>query len=97
MGWADNAINELRQGRAATIKPKGSSMRGKVESGATVTVEPSEEYSKGDIVLVKVNGRIYLHLITAIKDGRYQIGNNHGGINGWVGKSSIYGLATKIS
>ena len=71
-------------------------MRGKVNSGAIVTVEPSEEYSKGDIVLVKVKGRVYLHLIKAVKDNRYQIGNNRGGINGWVSKSAIYGLATKI-
>jgi phage repressor protein C with HTH and peptisase S24 domain len=96
MGWADGAIKKLQRGEAATIKPKGNSMRGKVDSGATVIVEPSDEYSKGDIVLVKVKGRVYLHLIKAIKDNRYQIGNNRGGINGWVSKSAIYGLATKI-
>lgn len=96
MSWADSAIQKLQRGEVATIKPKGQSMRGKVNSGATVTIESSEEYSKGDIVLVKVKGKVYLHLIKAVKDNRYQIGNNRGGINGWVGKSAIYGLATKI-
>ena len=96
MSWADNAIKELEAGNAATIKPKGNSMKGKVKSGATVTVEVAEEYEKGDIVLVKVKGKVYLHLIKAVKDKQYQIGNNKGGINGWVSKSAIYGLATEI-
>jgi hypothetical protein len=26
---------------------------------------------------------------------RYQIGNNKGGINGWIGRNNIYGLLTK--
>ncbi len=97
MGWADNAIKELQAGNIAIIKPRGNSMKGKVKSGSTVTVEPAEDYLKGDIVLVKVKGKVYLHLIKAIKDSRYQIGNNRGGINGWVGKSAIYGLATEIN
>jgi len=96
MSWADSAIKKLQAGDAATINPKGNSMKGKVNSGATVTVEPAEEYNKGDIVLVKVNGKIYLHLIKAVKDKLYLIGNNRGGTNGWVSKSAIYGLATEI-
>ena len=96
MSWADNAIKELQAGNAATIKPKGQSMKGKVKSGATVTVESAEEYTKGDIVLVKVKAKVYLHLMKAVKDKRYLIGNNRGGINGWVNKSAIYGLATEI-
>jgi len=96
MSWADNAIKQLQAGNRAIINPKGNSMKGKVNSGATVTIEPAEEYAKGDIVLVKVKGSIYLHLIKAIRDGQYQIGNNRGGINGWVSKSAIYGLAIEI-
>ena len=53
-----------------------------------------------DIVLVRVKGSIYLHLIVATKgygnSKRYQIGNNRGGINGWVGASAIYGVAVKV-
>jgi len=96
MSWASKAIDELQKGNSAVISPKGGSMKGKVKSGATVTVSPVEEYNKGDIVLVKVKGRVYLHLIKAVKNDRYLIGNNVGGTNGWVNKSAIYGLATKI-
>src|SRR5262245_14955767 len=50
-----------------------------------------------DIVLVKVRGTVYLHLINAIQDRRYQIGNNRGHINGWVGPDAIYGLAVSVN
>ena len=45
---------------------------------------------------VKVKGNVYLHLIKAINDKRFLIGNNRGGINGWVGANGIYGIATQI-
>jgi hypothetical protein len=74
-------------------------MQGKVESGQLVTVEPvgSRKLAVGDIVLCKVNGSQYLHLVKAIQGDRYQIGNNRGRINGWVGTNSIYGICTKIN
>jgi hypothetical protein len=73
-------------------------MKGKIESGQLVTVEPlrDRQLQKGDIVLCKVNGSQYLHLIKAIQRDRYQIGNNIGRINGWVGIGSIYGICTEI-
>lgn len=62
-------------------------MQGKIESGKLCTVEPIEDYDtleKGNIVLCKVNGSEYLHLIKAIQGKRFQIGNNRGRINGWI-------------
>jgi hypothetical protein len=50
----------------------------------------------GDIVLVRVHGTDYLHLIKAINQGRFLIGNNRGGTNGWVGKNALYGIAIAI-
>jgi len=97
MSWADSAIIKLQSGNRAILKPRGNSMTGKINSGDTVIVEPTSTYSKGDIVLVKVRGKVYLHLIKAIRDNQYQIGNNHGIINGWVSKSAIYGVVTKIN
>lgn len=44
-----------------------------------------------DIVLCKVRGAEYLHLIKAIQGARFQIGNNRGHINGWVTASAIFG------
>jgi hypothetical protein len=35
-------------------------------------------------------------LIKAIDGVRFQIGNNRGGINGWVGKNAIFGMAIKV-
>jgi hypothetical protein len=35
----------------------------------------------GDIVLCRVGGRQYLHLILAIQGERFQIGNNRGGVS----------------
>jgi hypothetical protein len=74
-------------------------MKGKVESGQLVTVEPvgSRTLQKGDVVLCKVNGSQYLHLIKAIQGDRFQIGNNIGRINGWITTGSIYGICTKVS
>jgi SOS-response transcriptional repressor LexA len=97
------AIEQLQAGKKTSICPKGNSMRGKVESGSTVQLEPckADDLAPGDIVLVRVKGRVYLHLIKAIRLNKgktsFQIGNNVGGINGWVGPSAIYGKAIKIS
>jgi hypothetical protein len=73
-------------------------MRGRVNDGDLVTLVPCETASlwPGDIVLVRVKGRDYLHLVKAIDGPRFQIGNNRGGINGWVGAHSIYGKAIKV-
>jgi SOS-response transcriptional repressor LexA len=98
MSWARQAIESLSKGQSAKVRPRGHSMKGKVEDGALVTLEPCDPASLvvGDIVLVRVKGQIYLHLIKAINQQRYLIGNNRGGINGWVGPHAIYGRATHI-
>jgi hypothetical protein len=68
-------------------------MAGKINSGQLCTVAPVNPASLevGDIVLCKVNGKQYLHLVKAIQGDRFQIGNNRGHINGWVGHNGIYG------
>lgn len=94
MSWADRAIKELRAGNETAITPHGGSMKGLVESGDHVKLAPCDPTNLkiDDIVLVRVKGRVYLHLIKAIDKGRYLIGNNRGGINGWVGRKAIYGI-----
>jgi len=49
-----------------------------------------------DIVLCKAAGSEYLHIVKGIRDGRYQIGNNRGLVNGWIGPQSIYGKSVKV-
>jgi len=86
MGWADGHIKRLAQGETVQFRPRGNSMTGKVDNGALCTVAPlgDHELRVGDIVLCRVKGAQYLHLIKAIQGDRYQIGNNRGGINGWI-------------
>lgn len=74
-------------------------MTGRIESGQLCTVEPVMDVASlrvDDIVLCKVKGAEYLHLIKAIQDRRFQIGNNRGYINGWIGPHSIFGRCVKV-
>lgn len=99
MGWATPYISKLKEGETVAFRPRGRSMKGKIESGQLCTVEPILDHStleKGDIVLCKVNGSEYLHLIKAIQGPRFQIGNNRGRINGWIGAASIFGKCVSI-
>ncbi len=98
MGWATPHIAKLKNGETVSFRPRGHSMKGKIESGQLCTVEPIADFTelaKGDIVLCKVNGNEYLHLIKAMQGARFQIGNNRGRINGWIGANSIYGKCIK--
>ena len=99
MGWATAYIAKLKLGETVQFRPRGHSMKGKIDSGQLCTVEPVRDFEslqKGDIVLCKVNGAEYLHLIKAIQGARFQIGNNRGRINGWVGTNAIFGRLVKI-
>ena len=99
MGWAIAYIAKLKNGETVSFRPRGHSMKGKIESGQLCTVEPIANFEilqKGDIVLCKVNGNKYLHLIKAVNGARFQIGNNRERINGWIGANSIFGKCVKI-
>jgi hypothetical protein len=98
MGWATQYIARLQRGETVQFRPRGHSMRGKVESGQLCTVEPVNAASLrvGDIVLCKVNGRQYLHLVKAVQGTRFLIGNNRGNTNGWVSAHSIYGKCVRV-
>ena len=98
MGWASHYIERLRKGETVSFRPRGNSMSGRIESGQLCTVEPVDAAAikVGDLVLCKVRGREYLHMVKAIQGARFQIGNNRGHINGWVGAGSIFGRCTKV-
>lgn len=97
MGWATEYIAKLQAGETVQFRPRGHSMRGKIESGQLCTVEPAtEELEVGDIVLCKVNGSQYVHLIKAVQGDRFQIGNNRGRINGWISRHAIYGKCVRV-
>ena len=100
MGWATQYIDALKSGQTVQFRPRGSSMSGKIESGQLCTVEPITPTTllhKGMIVLCKVNGREYLHLIKAVsQEGDCQIQNNRGRINGWTKRKNIYGICVRV-
>jgi hypothetical protein len=99
MSWATGHIAKLKAGETVHFRPRGNSMEGRISSGQLCTVEPISDYSlleKDDIVLCKVNGTQYLHLIKAIQGPRFQIGNNRGKINGWVTANCIYGKCIDV-
>lgn len=91
MGWADQAIKLLEKDGYATIFPKGNSMLPLVKSGQQVNLFSIniDTLHKGDIVLCKVEGNVYLHLVKAISTGKVLIGNNKGRVNGWT--KTVYG------
>lgn len=69
-----------------------------IKSGAECLIVPLEDGDpkKGDVVFCRVKGRVLLHLVKAVKGDRYQIGNNKGGINGWVGRQAIFGKLADV-
>ena len=95
MSWATPYIQQLQTGRTVQFRPRGASMKGKVESGQLCTVQPIGDPSLlkvGDIVLCRVRGAQYLHLIKARRGAdQFLIGNNRGGLNGWIASKAIYG------
>lgn len=69
-----------------------------VNSGDLCTVKPiSEPLRKRDIVLCKVRGAQYLHLVTAVRADQVQISNNRGHVNGWTPLSNVYGILTEVA
>jgi phage repressor protein C with HTH and peptisase S24 domain len=87
----------LRSGKNVQCRPKGNSMKGRIESGQLITIShDTDKIEKDDIVFCKVHGQFYIHLVKAIRGEQYQIGNNRGRINGWVTKNSIFGKVVQI-
>ena len=98
MGWADNYIKQLQEGKTIKFRPRGNSMRGLIQSGELVTVEPIGEHKikRGDIVMCKVKGRQFLHLVKNVQADRFLIGNNRGHDNGWTKANNIFGVCTNV-
>ncbi|KKN13647.1 hypothetical protein LCGC14_1004190 [marine sediment metagenome] len=99
MGWATNYIEQLLRGVTVHFRPRGNSMQPRIKSGQLCCVVPvgcAQDLQVGDVVLCRVRGSEYLHLIKAIQQDRFQIGNNRGRINGWIGVNNIYGQLVKV-
>lgn len=99
MSWAMHAKRLLASEGRADVRPRGGSMRGRIESGSLVRLEArrADDVQPGDAVLVTVKGRDYLHLVKARQGDRLLIGNNVGGINGWVSPRAIHGRVVSVA
>ena len=101
MGWAAGYIDLLKKNETVQMRPRGNSMTPKIKSGQLVTIVPvahDTEFEIGDIVLCRVHGREFLHLVKAVYNGgkQYSIGNAHGFINGTIPRGQIFGRLTKV-
>jgi hypothetical protein len=97
MSWATHYIAELLEGKTVEFRPRGNSMTGRISSGQLCTVVPADrDPVKNDVVLCKVRGSQYLHIVSAVRGDQFQISNNHGHINGWTTRKNIYGILSKV-
>src|SRR3954468_20691620 len=96
MGALDAVAARGAAGRTIEFRPSGSSMIPLIRSRQLVTVAPVDPTTVeiGDIVLARVTGTVYLHLVSAVDAGagRVQISNNRGRVNGWTRHDRIYGI-----
>lgn len=95
MSWATHAKQELAAGREVRIKVSGHSMEPRIRHRQEVLIQPIKGIfvDKGDVVLVTVRGRDYLHLVSAIHKHQVQISNNKGHVNGWTPRDKVHGIA----
>ena len=91
--------SHLMAGEICKVTGIGNSMTPILKSRQSVICEPVKKdtvLKKRDIVLCKVNGRCYLHLIHAAKEDSFLIGNNHGHMNGWTSRRNVFGRVVEI-
>jgi len=100
-----SVLKEIAQrcaaGETVTFRPTGNSMVPLIHSKDEVVVAPvdPDRVEVGDIVLTRVSGSVYIHLVKAIDTAkrRVLIGNNRGGTNGWTGFDRVYGIAVSVA
>jgi hypothetical protein len=100
MGALDAIAARVAEGRTVDFRPSGSSMVPLIRSRQLVTVAPVDptRLEVGDIVLARVAGTTYLHLVSAVDAARsrVQISNNRGRVNGWTNHARVYGICTAV-
>ena len=100
--YVASVIADLQAGKTVeNYKEGGNSMTPLIKDGQKVTLEPIPDLSaikRGDIVLCKVRGSIMTHLVKGTRNNRgkleFQIGNNHGHVNGWT--RQVFGKVTAV-
>jgi hypothetical protein len=72
MGMLDAAAQRVAAGATVELRPSGSSMVPLIRSRQRVIVVPVDpaKVEVGDIVLARVAGAVYLHLVSAVDQAR---------------------------
>jgi len=100
MGALDAVADRVAAGATVEFRPSGSSMVPLIRSRQPVTVAPVDpaKVEVGDIVLARVAGSVYLHLVSAVdaSRGRVQISNNRGRVNGWTHHARVFGICVAV-
>ncbi|WP_318658155.1 GNAT family N-acetyltransferase [Streptomyces sp. fd1-xmd] len=100
MGMLDTQADRVGRGETVEFRPTGGSMAPLVHSRQKVRVAPADPglVEVGDIVLARVAGTVYLHLVSAVDAPRrrVQISNNHGHVNGWTGYDRVLGICLAV-
>ncbi|MFD8783935.1 S26 family signal peptidase [Kitasatospora sp. NPDC059599] len=100
MGALDAVAARVAGGATVEFRPSGSSMVPLIRSRQPVRVAPVDpaRLEPGDIVLARVAGTVYLHLVSAVDPARrrVQISNNRGRVNGWTGHDRVFGICVAV-
>jgi hypothetical protein len=100
MGVLDAVAGRVAGGATVEFKPTGSSMVPLIRSRQSVVVAPVDptKLDVGDIVLARVAGMVYLHLVSSLDPTRkrVQISNNRGRVNGWTSHARVFGICTAV-
>jgi hypothetical protein len=71
-----------------------------IRSRQRVIVAPADpaKLEAGDIVLARVAGTVYLHLVSAVDQARkrVQISSNRGRVNGWTSHDRVFGICVSV-
>jgi hypothetical protein len=92
------AIGVLEDKGEVVIRCNGRSMMPIIAPKEAIHLRKvlSTQLRVGDAVFCRINGALQVHKLTAIDGDRYQISNNRGHVNGWIGANCIFGLARQI-
>ncbi|MEU9271994.1 S26 family signal peptidase [Streptomyces sp. NPDC048251] len=100
MGALDAVASRVAGGATVVFRPSGSSMVPLIRSRQQTVVAPVDpsKLDVGDIVLARVSGTVYLHLVSALDPARkrVQISNNRGHVNGWTGYDRVFGICVAV-
>lgn len=98
MSWVTEARDALAAGKTIQVRPVGGSMRGRIESGQLVTLQPAgyNDIQLQDVIFIRWKGNYLLHLVLEKNNDRVCIGNTLGKINGWIDATDVLGKVIAV-